>query len=164
MPKRESVRNTSRNNRKTRLTPELFASLKKPKIEPISSSAEGKNIPQTAQQLFTKRSTGMVIEKKIPERPKESPAAASFPTSKTPGAQSSNFGAKGKAVQFNAQRSFSPQTRMGPATTTQNTTKGKRKGGKGTQNQSKKSGQKGNRRNDWYSRDWGSGGWGKGWN
>ena len=83
---------------KTKLTPEVFASLipQTQKTEPSRSSGDGRNIFQTAQQMFTQRTTGMAIGTQVQEKPDISPENIRIPKSSTPGRKTNNTGEKGK--------------------------------------------------------------------
>ena len=54
---------------KAQITPEEFANLQKPRKEPSSSS----NIFQDATSLLTQKTVGLVLGKKIPDKPKAFP-------------------------------------------------------------------------------------------
>ena len=128
---------------KAQITPEEFANLQKPKTEPSSSS----NIFQDATSLFTKRAAGLVLGKKIPDKPKAFP---NKPENDTTNSSSGYIFAPRSSL-------FSRSSNQDPSEGSAKG-KGKSKGKKGGAQKGKQSGKQ--NEHDWYSYDWQP--WGKG--
>ena len=135
---------------KARITPEDFANLQKMKHEKSSSS----NIFQDAKSLFAKRTTGLVLGEKIPDKPKAFPETPNKPENNTTNIPSGNIFDRTPPRSSIFSRNSSHDPSEGSANG-----KGKNKGKKGWSTKGKQSGKP--NEHEWYSYNWPS--WGKGW-